>query len=189
MRPKVARSGMSATISTRFLVCPVSGCRGRPEKCGASFQGLEATGQEQNVALAAVLRAVEADQSRFVTWVRPVEGVSAQGARSSTRGSPNLCDSRFHQSLHQGCRRQLVQRKAHGPFRRFMSSQRDRVRPADPVRDRIQAAVVFEGSVPNERPSVEQEPWNPVAEVLNGARGCGADSCTKVAQGTPSRSW
>jgi hypothetical protein len=63
------------------------------------------------------------------------------------------------------------------------------MRPADSVRDRIQAAVVFEGSVPNERPSVEQEPWNPVAEVLNGARGSGADGCTKVAQGTPSRSW
>jgi hypothetical protein len=48
---------------------------------------------------------------------------------------------------------------------------------------------VFEGSVPNERPSVEQETGDPVAEVLDGARGCGADSRTKVAQGASGRSW
>jgi len=59
--------------------------------------------------------------------------------------------------------------------------------PSDPIGDGIKATVLPECGVPDERTSLELESGDPVAEVLDGGRGGGADEGTDVPESTAGR--
>ena len=84
-------------------------------------------------------------------------------------------DTGLHESSHECRRWRLGEWKPDRPLRGLVSLECFGMGTPDGRRHRVQAAVVFPGRVPDERPSIEPEGRDSVAETLDGAGSRGAN--------------
>src|SRR6478609_2170806 len=92
-----------------------------------------------------------------------VRCVARSGGRTDLRGA------RLHQPFDEWRRQRLVEREPDRSFRRLVAGDVDAVGPEQRGRDRVEADVPLERRVPEERPPVEAEAGDAVAEMLDGA--------------------
>src|SRR2546426_43978 len=118
------------------------------------------------------------------TWrTNPIsERARSCGTRGRRASRPERGDAGLDESPHETHWRQLREWKSDRALRRLVSLEVRRVGTADRGGDRVEAAVVLEGGVPHQHPSVELEGGNAVTEGLDRAGCRGANSLAELPQ-------
>src|SRR2546426_10763282 len=118
------------------------------------------------------------------TWrTNPIsERARSCGTRGRRASRPERGDAGLDESPHETHWRELREWKSDRALRRLVSLEVRRVGTADRCGDRVEAAVVLEGGVPHQHPSVELEGGNAVAEGLDRAGCRGANSLAELPQ-------
>src|SRR6267378_7081589 len=100
------------------------------------------------------------------TWrTSPISGrAPSRGTRGRRVSRPERGDPCLDEPPHEARWRELREWKSDRALRRLVSLEVGRVGPADRSGDRVEAAVMLEGGVPHQHPSVELESGNAIAE-------------------------